>query len=626
MQSIGLIIDEQLRVVELIGYTALRTNLLRGEVTLRLPDLLTPSLHPAVLEALEQARQSKSPVHVPRVEYLEVGLRRFAALTVSPVKASCWRIELNPQEDGLQGPTTATAPVHSADDLAVELEAANDELRATITELVAANQEILRGQAALEQSRNDLRERYDFIAAVLDTVGALVLVLDPNGRVLEFNRACESLTGFSQSDARGRLVWTFIPQDHIPETESIFGELVSGAYSNAHENDWLASDGSRRRIAWTNTTMRDQDGHVAYVIATGIDVTSRHKAERSLQISEAKFRAVVENAAEAILGVDAAGKIKIANPAAAQLFGYSRDELLQTDLLQLIPESFRPAHAAHHQSYSVAPRTRPMASGAEMPALRKDGAEVPVEISLSSISAPEGDLTVAFIQDVTDRVAYRRHLQSLAGKLLKAQEEERRRIARNIHDDLTQTISLLGMKLGFLKQEVDSAHKKLLDRLEEARQQVDLIHDKVRAISHRLHPSTLEYSGLVPALESLVSDADVLERPRVHLVADPLPETIPTATTVALYRIAQEAVHNAVKSADAENVSIHVAANDGHLSLVVIDDGCGFKPDPSRRSAGLGLISMEERARDLGGHFAVHSAPGSGTRVEVDVPFAPSLN
>jgi PAS domain S-box-containing protein len=623
--GIGFVVDEQLEVLEFVGHTAPLVHLPPGPATLYLPRILTESLRPLVLDALEQCRETRTAVEVSQVEYYELGLARTADLTVSPEGANRWRILLL-RHRSVSPPGSEVRRAIPVEEIAAELKVTNLELRATVNELVAANQEVRRGQVALEQSQNDLRERYSFMAAVLDTVGALVLVLDPYGRIVEFNRACEAISGVTSKEACGNLVWDLIPHDQLEETKAVFAQLLAGPSSSTHENDWFARDGTRHRIAWANTTMRRSDGSVSYIIATGIEVTMRRQAELALQASEAKFRAVIENAVEAIVGVNQAGRIVIANPAAFRVFGYSQAELLESNISELIPARFCSAHVAHQQSYFEQPSARKMGFGAVLSGRRKDGSEVPLEVSLSSIETADGALAIAFVQDITERVVHRRHLQSLAGRFLKAQEEERRRIARNIHDELTQTISVLGMKLGFLKQDLDGSPEKLLAGIEDARRQVDLIHDEVRDISHRLHPTTLEYSGLVPALEGLVHEREKRTRPRVHLVVDPLPDAIPTATASALYRIAQEALHNAEKSANAENVSIHVGARDGNLNLVIIDDGQGFRLDHSRRSGGLGLISMEERARDLGGSFAVHSAPGNGTRIEVAVPFAHPFN
>jgi PAS domain S-box-containing protein len=327
MQSpIGFVVDSTLRVVEFIGHTSPLIRLSPGAATMDLARLLTDSLRPAVLKAVEQARETRRAVQVPGVSFYELGARRTADLSVTPKRGGRWRIELHAQAR----PGKASAPAQSggtAEELAVELEAANEELRATVDELVNANQEIRRAQAALEKSQNDLRERYQFTAAVLDTVGALILVVDPGGRIIELNRACEIASGLPQGGVGEPLFWDFIPPEQLAEWKGIFAKLLEETATNTHESDWLVRGRDRRRIAWSNTTMRQPDGG-RYVIATGIEVTSRYLAEQFLHASEAKFRAVIENAAEAILGVNPAGKIVIANPAAARLFGYTLEELL----------------------------------------------------------------------------------------------------------------------------------------------------------------------------------------------------------------------------------------------------------------------------------------------------------
>lgn len=620
MQSpIGFVVNNDLDVVEFVGHTSPLIRLSAGAATLSLPRLLTDSLRPAVMEALELARERRSAVQAAGVSYYEAGLRRVADLSVTPERGGGWRIVLRRRRRATGTPAAAAKVAGNPAELAVELEAANEELRATVGELVTANQEIRRAQAALEKSQNELRERYRFMAAVLDTVGALILVLDPEGRIVEFNRACEAASGWGHGEAAGRLFWELIPAEQRAAWQAVIARLLEGGPSSTHESDWVARNGDRRRVAWANTTMRQNDG-VSHVIATGIDVTPRHLAEQFLRASEAKFRAVVENAAEAILAVKPDGKIVLANPAAAKLFGYTREELLQGGIARLMPERHRTAHAGRMLSFFAQTSPRKAFTGSSFVGCRRDGREMPLEISLSSMDTGEGEVAIAFILDITERMEHRRRLQALAGRLLKAQEEERRRIARDIHDDLTQTISVLGMKLGFLAREVDGDPGHLRAGLEEARRQVDVIHEEVRALSHRLHPSTLEYSGLVPALESLVSETEKLEKPRVRLVIYQLPEGISAAMAAALYRIAQEALHNALRSARASNITIHLAVENGTLHLVIIDDGCGFAVDEARARGGLGLISMEERARDLGAQFGIHSAPGSGTRVEVAVP------
>ena len=203
-----------------------------------------------------------------------------------------------------------------------------------------------------------------------------------------------------------------------------------------------------------------------------------------------------------------------------------------------------------------------------------------------------------------------------------AQEEERRRMARDLHDDLTQSISLIGMELGFLERQADGPKERFVEGIGEVRRHVDRVVEEVRAISHRLHPTSLEYSGLGPALEGLEAEAEKLGGPTVRVEAGDEIDVLSREEATALYQIAHEAVRNAARHGKATVVTIRVGAANEGMRMTISDDGEGFEPEQVRPGAGLGLISMEERALALGGRFAVRSAPGLGAVVVVTLPQA----
>jgi len=132
-----------------------------------------------------------------------------------------------------------------------------------------------------------LRRQQEFIETVLETAGALVVVLDRQGKILRFNRACEQVTGYSSEDVAGKIVWEFLlVPDEVESVKAVFGRLAGGELRNEHENDWVAKDGQRRRIAWANTVITDLQGHADYVVATGIDVTELKKVQEQLRKTE----------------------------------------------------------------------------------------------------------------------------------------------------------------------------------------------------------------------------------------------------------------------------------------------------------------------------------------------------
>ena len=170
-----------------------------------------------------------------------------------------------------------------------------------------------------------LREEHDFIDAVLDTVGAIVLVMDREGRVVRFNRACEAVSGFSAQDIIGHHFWEqLIPPEQIERVCQVFAQLTTGHFPNHHENHWRTHDGGRRLIAWVNTCIADAQGVIRHVIATGIDVTETRAAESELRLAAKVF----EHAGEAIMVTDADNRIVKVNPAFTAITGYAAAEVL----------------------------------------------------------------------------------------------------------------------------------------------------------------------------------------------------------------------------------------------------------------------------------------------------------
>jgi signal transduction histidine kinase len=215
------------------------------------------------------------------------------------------------------------------------------------------------------------------------------------------------------------------------------------------------------------------------------------------------------------------------------------------------------------------------------------------------------------------RASYER-IRDLGGRLLRAQEHERARIARELHDDVDQQMTVLAVDLQLLMAHGQQA-RRAADRIAaDASERVRAVISSIRDLSHHLHPATLRLIGLVPALARLVRDAST---PGISIVFshDEVP-TLPDDLTLCLFRVVQEALQNAVRHSGATEVSVRLSGVGGSVILTIADNGVGFEVGAAR--GGLGLISMEERVNEIGGTLQIHSTPGAGgTRLEVDVPF-----
>ena len=211
-------------------------------------------------------------------------------------------------------------------------------------------------------------------------------------------------------------------------------------------------------------------------------------------------------------------------------------------------------------------------------------------------------------------------LQCLAGKLIVAQEEERRRLARELHDHLSQSLAALALELANVQRGSEGASSKLVTGLRRIEGSVHQLADDIHDMSRLLHPSILDDLGLEAAVRADCARFSDREGIVVHVHARNVPAQLPSDVALSLYRITQESLRNIAKHADVTAASVSIEGGDGVLRLVVEDSGCGFEVERARNHSGLGLISMSERVRLLEGTLEIHSQPGKGARIEVTAP------
>ena len=215
-----------------------------------------------------------------------------------------------------------------------------------------------------------------------------------------------------------------------------------------------------------------------------------------------------------------------------------------------------------------------------------------------------------------------RELRALTGRLLQAQESERRRIARELHDDLNQGLALLAVHLDLLGQGPPESGARFAERIREISDRVKQLSSVVHGLSTVLHPSKLEQLGLVAAVRGLCKELTQVHGLAIEFVAQPMPSPIPDDTALCLYRIAQEALSNVIKHSGARHARVELSGNEAGVSLRIVDDGAGFDSGTPETKEGLGLVSMRERLRLVGGAIAIDSRPSAGTRIDVHVPLS----
>jgi PAS domain S-box-containing protein len=210
-------------------------------------------------------------------------------------------------------------------------------------------------------------------------------------------------------------------------------------------------------------------------------------------------------------------------------------------------------------------------------------------------------------------------IRELAGKLMSAQEEERRRISRELHDDLNQKVAALSIMISTITHQL-ALEESLKNQLEMVHTYSVEIADGIHRLSHELHPAVLEHVGLPAALRAYVAEFSRLEKIRVELTVPEAVEGIPHDAAVCLYRIAQESLRNIVKHSGVDHAEITLTTNDRAVCLHIVDYGSGFDLSSARNNGGLGLASMEERIRLVQGSFRISTQPGGGSKLLATIP------
>ena len=336
----------------------------------------------------------------------------------------------------------------------------------------------------------------------------------------------------------------------------------------------------------------------------------RRKVEEKLHASEERLAGVVASAMDAIIAIDEEQRVIVFNPASEKMFGCAAKDAIGSGLDRFIPQRFR---------FGQPVTNRTMGASRDLRAVRANGEEFPIEASISQEEANGEKLLTVIIRDITERTMAEAAIVNLSGQLIQASEAERSRIAREIHDDYQQRLAMLSIDLEGLATylERDSEGS---DRVHELWDRVGELGSDLHSLSHRLHSSTLDNLGLVAALSSLCAEFKDYHSIDVNFVEENVPRNVPREAALCLFRITQEALQNVKKHSHADSAEVRAAGLEQKIHLSISDRGTGFDQGAASRQSGIGIRSMEERVRLVGGQFAVHSRPMEGTKIEVWVP------
>ena len=468
-----------------------------------------------------------------------------------------------------------------------------------------------------KQAERQLKESEDLFHIQIERVkDYAIYTLDKVGKVLNWNAGAERLKGYRAGEIIGQNFSIFYPEEDRIAGKPLENLKIAAAEGQVTDEGWrIRKDGSRFWAEVVITALHDESGNLLGFSKVTHDISVRKKAEEALLSSEARYRALFENSMDAVFLTVPDGKITAANPAACALFGRTEEEFRRIGRSGVVdPDDPRLAAALQERA----------ANGkilCELTCMRKDGTKFPAEVS--SVVMNEGRRSFVILHDITKRKQSEETLQRYSQRLIVLEDELRKTIAVELHDDIAQEVTALGLNLGHLRHSLPmESGNKVRELLDDARMLTKEINRTVRNLMVDLHPPVLDDFGLVEAIRSCVALCGLRTGIQIDLQADPEFPRLSAKKEIALFRIFQEALNNVAKHSAATRVSVSLQSGDASVRLSISDNGKGFTPQassPMPTRNGWGLTIMRERAKLVGGSFRLDTQPGKGTSILVEI-------
>lgn len=473
------------------------------------------------------------------------------------------------------------------------------------------------------------------VGGILESAMDAIISVDEEQRIVLFNAAAEQVFRWPRSAVVGQPLDMLMPEAYRQGHAAHIRRFSETGVTSRRMGDktvlkGLRSNGEEFPVE-ASISQHVEDGKKLFTVILR-DVSERLKAEEDSARDEARLRGILDSAMDAIITVDESQRIVLFNAAAETVFLCPRDQAMGAPLSWFIPERFRSGHAEHMKRFGEsASASRRMGTQRIVTGLRRNGEEFPIEASISRTAEHGATFYTVILRDVTERARAedalkhsKEELRKLAVATNSVREQEKSRIARELHDELAQSLTALKMDTAWLLDLIPSGQASIVDKLRGMQTTLDHTVAATRRISSDLRPIMLDDLGLVPAAEWLVQNFSARSGIACELgVPEELDLDDPYAT--AIFRILQESLTNISKHAQATKVTVSITEQEGVVTLEVRDNGMGFVTGAPRKPNSFGLIGLRERAQLLDGEAEIRSIPGQGTHILVRIPVKEAL-
>jgi PAS domain S-box-containing protein len=478
-----------------------------------------------------------------------------------------------------------------------------------------------------EELKSAVAESEKRLQAIIQSAMDAIITVDARRRIMLFNAAAERIFGCPSAEAIGADLGRFIC-GHLPEPQPGHGTGFDTAGAPVRKMGQhlaltgLRADGVEFPIDASVSDVQLRGAGLLILILR--DITERKQIEAALRENEQRYRTLFSKATDGILLLDTEGNIVDVNSAFARMHGYTVDELIKMNLRELdTPETL--ALAPERIRRILAGETM----GFEVEQFHKDGHIVPLEVAASAIDIDGRPYALGFHRDITERRRAeqeirrsQQELRSLAKAANEALEAERRRTARELHDELGQSLTALKMDLESLRSALPPGRPELEERAQAMHTLLDGTIAATRRIAADLRPLMLDDLGLAAALDWLTRNFSKHTGIATDLVIDDTVAQVPEPIASALYRITQESLTNVAKYAQATTAEIRLERDGDWVQLMVRDNGRGIESADQNKRGAFGLLGIRERVMLLGGEVAINGEPGQGSEVRARIPLA----
>jgi PAS domain S-box-containing protein len=449
---------------------------------------------------------------------------------------------------------------------------------------------------------------------LLDNILHGIIIVDIDGQIIFWNQASENIFGYSSDQILGRSIRELY--HGLSDAYSFRKDLEQFRSEDRLHRQWKARHKSGLEI-WLDVRskiLRDENNMEAAYLISVCDIKPLKKVEKQLEESRAISQAIIETSVDAIITIDGKGRIQSFNKAAEKMFGYTFDEVIGENVKLLMPDPYRDKHDDYIDNYLETGDRKIIGIGQEVTAVKKNGDVFPIDLSVAEIKWEGGRIFSGIIKDISLR-------RKLEKSVIEIGEEERTKIGRDLHDGLGQMLTGIRMMSENLARKLKANELPGADEVQEISDMIRETDEFARSLSHGLAHVDVDKNGIQEMLQNLCKRSEKMFN--INCICD-ISNTIETddqTLSLNIYRIAQEAIHNAVKHGRAKKIFVRLAATERHISLIVEDDGIGFDEHFDLTDcSGMGLQLMKHRAGLLGGVLEFVKNEKGYTRVRCLIP------